>query len=102
MLGAELSFHLFNVVLLTLAVAPLVLWRYRRAVLAGMQDRPGPVLPIAPAARRADRAGEPAPVDPLVLGAASAPAPLHRRDAGDRRPRPRACGGRIWASAGSR
>jgi len=51
MLGGELSFHFMNVVLMTLVVAPLVLWRYRRAVLAGMQDRLGAALP--PPARRA-------------------------------------------------
>jgi hypothetical protein len=57
MLGGELSFHLLNVLLLTLLVAPLVLWRYRRAVLAGMQGRGGGVLPLAApglAARRAE------------------------------------------------
>ncbi len=36
MLGSEPSFHLLNVRLLSLGIAPLVLWRYRRAVLAGM------------------------------------------------------------------
>ena len=39
MLGGELLFHFMNVMLLTALVAPLVLWRYRRAVLAGMQHR---------------------------------------------------------------
>ena len=39
MLGAELSLLVLNAVLLTLLVAPLVLWRYRRAVLAGMMAR---------------------------------------------------------------
>jgi hypothetical protein len=47
-LGGELLSHLTTVVLLTLLVAPLVLWRYRRAVLAGMMERPGPTLPVAP------------------------------------------------------
>ena len=47
-LGGELSSHLLNVVLLTLAIAPLVLWRYRRAVLAGMMARPGSPLPLPP------------------------------------------------------
>jgi hypothetical protein len=47
MLGGELSFHLLNVLLLTLCIAPLVLWRYRRAVLAGMQGRIGAPMPVA-------------------------------------------------------
>jgi len=47
MLGGELTFHLLNVLLLTLGIAPLVLWRYRRAVLAGMQGRAEVVLPVA-------------------------------------------------------
>jgi hypothetical protein len=47
MLGGELSFHLLNVLLLTLGIAPLVLWRYRRAVLAGMQGRAEFTLPVA-------------------------------------------------------
>ena len=32
MLGGELMFHFMNVMVMTLVVAPLVLWRYRRAV----------------------------------------------------------------------
>ena len=64
MLGGELSFHLLNVLLLTLGIAPLVLWRYRRAVLAGMQGRAERALPVAaPAA--ADPPALPATVDPL-------------------------------------
>jgi hypothetical protein len=52
MLGGELLFHFMNVMLMTLIVAPLVLWRYRRAVLAGMQHRLGVPLPLpAPRAR---------------------------------------------------
>jgi len=47
-LGGELLSHLTTVVLLTLLIAPLVLWRYRRAVLGGMMSRPGPTLPVAP------------------------------------------------------
>lgn len=72
LLGGELSSHFLSVMLLTLLIAPLVLWRYKRAVLAGMQDRPGPVLPIAPTpalaqqpAERTDRAAHTAGVDPL-------------------------------------
>ena len=52
-LGGELLSHLATVLLLTLVVAPLVLWRYRRAVLAGMMTRPGPPLPVAPPVRGA-------------------------------------------------
>jgi len=48
MLGGELSFHFLNVMLMTAIVAPLVLWRYRKAVLAGMQSRTGAALPLAP------------------------------------------------------
>jgi hypothetical protein len=49
MLGGELSFHFLNVTLMTAIVAPLVLWRYRKAVLAGMQSSAGAALPLAPA-----------------------------------------------------
>jgi hypothetical protein len=60
MLGGELSVHFLNVILLTLLIAPLVLWRYRRAVLAGMRDRPGAVLPVVPVGtlRRATGRGQ--------------------------------------------
>ena len=44
MLGPELSLLVLNAVLLTLLVVPLVMWRYRRAVLAGMQERSGAAL----------------------------------------------------------
>jgi len=60
MLGPELSLLLLNSVLLTLLVVPLLMWRYRRAVLAGMMARaaevlrPAPPRPVSPA-----RAGEP-------------------------------------------
>lgn len=47
-LGGELTSHLASVVLLTLLIAPLVLWRYRRAVLGGMLQRPGQALGVAP------------------------------------------------------
>lgn len=55
MLGGELFYQLLNVLLLTLAIAALVLWRYRRAVLVGMQARGGGTLPVTPA-RSADTA----------------------------------------------
>src|SRR5258708_6000379 len=56
MLGGELMFHFMNVMLMTLVVAPLVLWRYRRAVLAGMQHRLGAPLPLPAPAPRAPAA----------------------------------------------
>jgi len=49
MLGSELLFHFMNVMLMTGLVAPLVLWRYRRAVLAGMQTKVGAAIALAPA-----------------------------------------------------
>jgi len=52
MLGAELSLFVLNAVLLTAVVAPLVLWRYRRAVLSGMMARPGATLAPADVATR--------------------------------------------------
>jgi hypothetical protein len=53
MSGGELVFHFINVMLMTVLVSPLILWRYRRAVLAGMQDRGGAALLPVPAAARA-------------------------------------------------
>ena len=41
MLGPQLSLVVLNAVWLTLLICPLLLWRYRRAVLAGMQARGG-------------------------------------------------------------
>ena len=64
MLGGELSFHLLNVLLLTLGIAPLVLWRYRCAVLAGMQGGAERALPVA-APGAADPPASPTTVDPL-------------------------------------
>jgi hypothetical protein len=49
MRGSEITFHFLNVALLTAVLAPLILWRYRCAVLSGMQDRPGAPVPSAPA-----------------------------------------------------
>ena len=46
-LGGELLSHLATVLLLTLVLAPLLLGRYRRAVLGGMMMRPGPTLAVA-------------------------------------------------------
>jgi hypothetical protein len=61
MLGGELAFHFINVMVLTVLIAPLVLWRYKRAVLVGMQSRGGAALAFAPAQPRAT---EPADVSP--------------------------------------
>ena len=61
MLGGELAFHFVNVMVMTVLIAPLVLWRYKRAVLAGMQTRGGETLPVAPAQARA---AAPADVSP--------------------------------------
>jgi hypothetical protein len=74
MLGGELMFHFMNVMVLTFVVAPLVLWRYRRAVLAGMQRRLGAPLPV-PAPRAAAR---PAPAF-TVAAALAWEARLRRR-----------------------
>lgn len=60
-LGGELILLLFNVLLLTLLIAPLVLWRYRHAVLSGtgvdavalpVPHAPAPAAAAAPAADR--------------------------------------------------
>ncbi|MGZ8259308.1 MAG: hypothetical protein ACXWUL_02015 [Caldimonas sp.] len=52
--GGELLATFMNVMLMTVIVTVFVLWRYRRAVLAGMQHRVGSALPLplprAPAA----------------------------------------------------
>lgn len=53
MLGAQLSLVVLNAVLLTVLVAPLLLWRYRRAVLAGMRRSGGAVA--VPAVSRGPR-----------------------------------------------
>jgi hypothetical protein len=47
--GAELMSHLINVVILTAAVAAVVLWRYRAAVLQGMRAGGVASLPVPPA-----------------------------------------------------
>jgi hypothetical protein len=77
MLGGELVFHFLNVIVMTALVAPLVLWRYQRAVLAGMQDRLGAPLPFAPPHRGAERA--PAPGASTVVAALAWEARLRRR-----------------------
>ena len=45
--SGELVYHFFNVIVLTALVAAWVLWRYRVAVLKGMQARSGDVIPMA-------------------------------------------------------
>lgn len=54
MLGAELMYHFGNVAILTAFVAAFVLWRYRVAILAGMQGESGAALPV-PALQAPDR-----------------------------------------------
>ncbi|MFO1214565.1 MAG: hypothetical protein U1E72_08235 [Burkholderiaceae bacterium] len=81
MLGAELSMFVLNAVLLTAVVAPLVLWRYRRAVLAGMMDRPGTTLvpPQAQPKPPAPPAAVPSAAPPAVPSAAQWQARVQRR-----------------------
>ncbi|MEO6897309.1 MAG: hypothetical protein ABI218_11760 [Caldimonas sp.] len=74
MLGGELVFHFINVMVMTVLIAPLVLWRYKRAVLAGMQSRGGATLPIAPA-----QAWRPAPADVSPAPALAWEARIRRR-----------------------
>src|SRR5262249_26576831 len=45
--SGELIFHLLNVIVLTALIAAWVLWRYRVAVLKGMQARSGEVIPVS-------------------------------------------------------
>ncbi len=88
MLGGELSLNFLNVLAMTVLVASLGLWRYRRAVLAGMREKPEPALPV-PAARAHAAAAASSASDPLawerglrrrvfigVLGATAVPAVL--------------------------
>ena len=74
MLGGELIFHFINVMVMTVLIAPLVLWRYKRAVLAGMRSRGGSPLPIAPAQSR-----RPAPADASPAPALAWEARIRRR-----------------------
>lgn len=48
MWAAEAGIHLANVIVLTLTLATFVLWRYRAAVLRGMQVGQGGLLPVPP------------------------------------------------------
>lgn len=45
--SGELIFHFLNVIVLTALIAAWVLWRYRVAVLKGMQAQSGDVIPVA-------------------------------------------------------
>ncbi|MEO5734475.1 MAG: hypothetical protein ABIN96_10050, partial [Rubrivivax sp.] len=74
MLGGELAWHLLNVVLLTAVVAPLVLWRYRVAVLAGMQRRLGLPLPVPPLSLLSQRASASASASTAAVATAALPA----------------------------
>ena len=49
--SGELIFHFLNVIVLTALIAAWVLWRYRAAVLKGMQARSGAVVPVAEVTR---------------------------------------------------
>lgn len=44
--GGEPSVHFINSVLVTVVVALIVLWRYRLAILGGMMQGDGAVLPL--------------------------------------------------------
>jgi len=77
MLGGELFFHFLNVIVMTALVAPVVLWRYRRAVLAGMQHGLGAPLPFAPPHRAA--AKTPVPGAATVVAALAWETRLRRR-----------------------
>ncbi len=49
--SGELIFHFLNTIVLTALIAAWVLWRYRAAVLRGMQARSGAVVPVAESVR---------------------------------------------------
>src|SRR5574337_61235 len=88
LLGGELMLDFINVLLMTVLVAPLALWRYRRAVQGGMRGRSEAALPV-PAAPVCAPAAAAHTIDPLawerglrrrlfvgVLGATAVPAVL--------------------------
>src|SRR5512135_3175111 len=64
MQAIELVVSVVNMAILTAVIAPLVLWRYRRAVLAGMMEAPGAPLDWTSAPRVAT--ARPAAADPLA------------------------------------
>jgi hypothetical protein len=49
--SGELIFHFLNTIVLTALIAAWVLWRYRAAVLRGMQARSGAVVAVAESVR---------------------------------------------------
>lgn len=49
--SGELIYHFINVIIITSIIAPWVLWRYRIAVLKGMQARSGELVPTAESTR---------------------------------------------------
>ncbi len=63
--SGELVFHFLNVVVLTALIAAWVLWRYRVAVLKGMQARSGEVIPVAEFTRQ-ENAAPPVGVEHVV------------------------------------
>ena len=67
MIGAELMFHFGNVVILTAFVAAFVLWRYRVAVLHGMQAASGILLPVPAMAAMASPATPQAAARPAEI-----------------------------------
>jgi hypothetical protein len=69
--SGELIFHFLNVIVLTAIIAPWVLWRYRVAVLKGMQTRSGEVIPVADAGKY-DNAPVPANMESVLLWASRA------------------------------
>ena len=91
MLGGELASHFLSVVLLTLFIAPLVLWRYRRAVLAGMLGGAGHKLAVPPVPMVA-AAATPAAAAPAIDGSGA-------RLAWERRVRPRILATALLATA---
>jgi hypothetical protein len=64
MLSAEFTFHLINSAILTVVVSLFVLWRYRVAVLEGMVQGEGKVLPLPDLHLRDDNS---AGIDAVVM-----------------------------------
>ena len=65
-LGVELTVVLVNTIIITGVLAPFVLWRYRKAVLTGMQGAEGAAIASpAPPAARARASGSDSSLDAL-------------------------------------
>lgn len=65
-LGVELTVVLINTIIITGVLAPFVLWRYRKAVLTGMQEVEGAVIANPPpSAARARSSGDESRQDAL-------------------------------------